>query len=155
LAYGRPALAQDSFYVLKGLAGKWIGAVTTDPPDPSIGGTIAVTMRVDSHGTVLEHEIAPGGVPEPTMIYKDGDRLTLVHYCEAGNRPRLVARRSTDLLKVDFEFADISGSKEPTYLRSLVFAIVGVDHHTEDWTFQMPGEKVLHAHFDLKRVRHP
>jgi hypothetical protein len=83
----------------------------------------------------------------------DGDRLTLVHYCEAGNRPRLVARRSTDPKKVDFEFADISGSKEPVYLPGFMFAILGADHHTEDWTFQLPGEKELHAHFDLKRAR--
>jgi hypothetical protein len=156
LACSGPALAQDaSFDTLKTLAGTWAGSVTTDPHNPDIEGSIQVTMRVASRGSVLEHEIAPGGVPEPTMIYKDGDRLTLVHYCEAGNRPRLVARRSTDPRKVDFEFAGISGSTKPTYLRSFVFAIVGVDHHTEDWTFQMPGEKQLHARFDLKRVRHP
>jgi hypothetical protein len=29
-------------------------------------------MRVASRGNVLVHEIAPGGVPEPTMIYLDG-----------------------------------------------------------------------------------
>jgi hypothetical protein len=28
-----------------------------------------------------------------------------------------------------------------------------VDHHTEDWTFNLmvPGDKLLNAHFDLKR----
>jgi len=33
-----------------------------------------------------------------------------------------------------------------------VFTIVNANHHTEDWTFQLPGEKVLHAHFDLMRA---
>ena len=156
LTHGRPGLAQNaSFDVLKGLAGSWTGSVTTDPHDPDIEGSIQVTMRVASRGSVLEHEIAPGGVPEPTMIYVEGGRLTLVHYCEAGNRPRLVARRSTDPRKVDFEFANISGSTEPVYLRRFVFAIISADHHTEDWTFQLPGAKQLHAHFDLKRARHP
>src|SRR5262249_3860175 len=78
--------AQASFGVLKGLAGSWTGSVTTDPHNPDIEGHIQVTMRVASRGSVLEHEIAPAGVPEPTMIYVEGDRLTLVHYCEAGNR---------------------------------------------------------------------
>ncbi len=168
LAPGRPALAGDvsprtdtipakrdagaSFAVLKGLAGNWTGSVTTAPRNPDIEGAIQVTMRVASRGSVLEHEIAPGGVPEPTLIYVEGDRLTLVHYCEAGNRPRLVARRTADPKTVAFEFADISGSREPVYLQHFVFTIVSADHHTEDWTFQLTDGKLLHAHFDLKRA---
>jgi hypothetical protein len=109
-------------------------------------------MRVASGGSVLVHEIAPGGVPEPTMIFLDGDRLTLVHYCEAGNRPRLVARKSRDQKSVEFKFVDISGPRAPAYLHSFVFAVVDTDHHTEDWTFLLPGEKSLRAHFDLKRA---
>jgi hypothetical protein len=144
--------AQTSFGVLKGLAGTWTGSVTTDPHNPDIEGSMRVTLRVASRGSVLEHEIAPGGVPEPTMIYVDGDRLTLVHYCEAGNRPRLVARGSADPKTVDFEFADVSGSTKPVYLQHFVFTVVSADHHTEDWTFQLPEEKQLHAHFDLRRA---
>jgi hypothetical protein len=34
-----------------------------------------------------------------------------------------------------------------------VFAIINADHHTEDWTFMLPGDKLLHAHFDLKRAK--
>jgi hypothetical protein len=144
--------AQTSFDVLKGLAGKWTGSVTTDPHNPEIEGSIQVTLRVASRGSVLEHEIEPGGLPEPTMIYLEGDRLTLVHYCEAGNRPRLVARSSADEKTVDFEFADISGSTKPVYLQQFVFTIVSADHHIEDWTFQLPDGKQLHARFDLKRA---
>ncbi len=143
--------AQLSFTALKHLAGGWTGAVTTDPPNPDIEGPIQVTLRVASRGTVLVHEIAPGGVPEPTMIYVEGGRLTLVHYCEAGNRPRLVARRTPDPNAVDFAFADISGSREPVYLRQFRFTLIDADHHTEDWTFALPGDKQLHAHFALER----
>ena len=77
------------------------------------------------------HEIAPGGIPEPTMIYLEGDRLTLVHYCEAGTRPRLVAR-SPDQKTVEFDFVDISGSTAPAYLHHFVFTIIKADHYTED-----------------------
>jgi hypothetical protein len=144
--------ARTSFDVLKGLAGVWTGSVTTDPHNPDIEGAIQVTMRVASRGSVLEHEIAPGGVPEPTMIYVEGDRLILVHYCEAGNRPRLVARTLADPKTVDFEFADISGSITPVYLQHFVFTIVSADRHTEDWAFQLPDGGQLHAHFDLVRA---
>src|SRR5262245_5958510 len=100
--------AQVSFDVLKSLAGTWSGSVTTDPPNPDIDGRIQVTIRVASRGSVLVHEIAPGGIPEPTMIFVEGDRLTLVHYCEAGNRPRMVARKSPDHKSVEFDFVDLS-----------------------------------------------
>ena len=143
---------QISFGALKSLAGTWTGAVSTDPPNPDINGPIQVTMRVASRGSVLVHEIAPGGVPEPTMIYIEGDRLTLVHYCEAGNRPRMVARKSPDQRTVKFDFVDISGSPRPVYLHHFVFTVIDADHHTEDWTFMLPGGKLMHAHFDLKRA---
>jgi hypothetical protein len=144
--------AQISFGALKSLAGTWTGRVTTDPPNPDIDGPIQATIRVASGGNALVHEIAPGGVPEPTMIYLDGDRLTLVHYCEAGNRPRLVARKSLVEKTVEFDFVDISGSPEPAYLHHFVLTIIDADHHTEEWTFMIPGGQQMHAHFDLKRA---
>ena len=145
--------AQISFGALKNLAGTWTGRVTTNPPNPELDGPIQATMRVASGGNVLVHEIAPGGMPEPTMIYLDGDHLTLVHYCEAGNRPRMVARKSPDHNTVEFDFVDISGGTRPAYLHYLAFTIISADHHTEDWTFMLPGDKFLHAHFDLKRLK--
>jgi hypothetical protein len=144
--------ARISFNALKSLAGTWIGPVTTDPPNPALEGTIKVTMRVASAGNVLVHEIAPSGVPEPTMVFLDDERLTLIHYCEAGNRPRMVARDSPDRKVIEFDFADISGSTNPAYLNHFVFTMISGDHHIEDWTFVM-GDKPLHAHFDLKRAK--
>jgi hypothetical protein len=47
----------------------------TDPHSPDIDGPIQVTMRVASRGNVLAHEIAPGGVPEPAMVYLEGASL--------------------------------------------------------------------------------
>src|SRR5215472_6730230 len=142
---------ERSFDQLKTLAGNWRGSVTTSPPNPEIEGPIQVRMSVASRGNVLVHEIAPGGVPEPTMIYLEDDHLTLVHYCEAGNRPRMVARKSPDQKTMEFDFVDISGSTTPAYLHHFVFTIINADHHTEDWTFMLPGGRLLHAHFDLKR----
>lgn len=157
LSFCDPVLAQSdaqaSFGALKSLAGTWTGTITTDPRNPDIDGAIQVTMRLASRGNVLVHEIAPGGVPEPTMIFLDGDRLTLVHYCEAGNRPRLVAPTSPDRKSVTFQFVDISGSTAPAYLHDFAFTIVSADRHTEDWTFLLPGDKPLHAHFDLKKTK--
>ncbi len=87
------------------------------------------------------------------MICVEDDGLTLVHYCEAGNRPRLVSRKSPAENTLTFDFVDISGSRSPTYLADMVFSILDADHHTEDWSFVLPDDKVLHAHFDLTRAK--
>ena len=142
-----------SFRVLKTLEGTWNGQVTTDPANPDINGPIKVTMHVASRGNVIMHEIAPGGMLEPTLIYLDSNRLTMIHYCEAGNRPRLVAGTSPDQKRIEFDFAGISGSREPVYLNHFIFTLIDADNHTEDWTFTLADGSHLHAHFELKRTK--
>jgi len=142
--------ARVAFDALKGLAGGWSGRVTTEPPSPEIEGPIHVTMRVGSRGNLLLHEMMSGGQPEPTLIFVDSDRLTLVHYCDAGNRPRLVARAS-DGKTMAFDFVDISGSTAPTFVEHVEFTMTDANHHLEHWTFVLPGDQRLRAHFDLTR----
>jgi hypothetical protein len=77
----------------------------------------------------------------------------MVHYCEAGNRPRLVARAGSESRAVSFQFAALSGSREPTYVHDCVFDLLGASHHTEDWTFALPDGKRLRAHYDLRRSK--
>lgn len=145
--------AAMSFRVLKTLEGTWNGQVTTDPANPDINGPIKVTMHVASRGNIILHEIAPGGMLEPTLIYLDSNRLTIIHYCEAGNRPRLVAGISSDQKRIEFEFVDVSGSREPVYLNHFIFNLIDGDNHSEDWTFTLADGSHLHAHFELRRTK--
>lgn len=155
--------AQKSFDKLKTLAGSWEGPVTVVPalPEMSSDKPIHVSLRVTSRGNAMVHEIQEAGTPEDptkydhpvTMFYLDGDRLDLIHYCDAGNRPRMVARNSADGKTVEFDFLDVSGGTEHGHMHHAVFTIVDANHHTEDWTYMMPGDKPLHAHFDLKRAQ--
>ena len=92
--------APAAFAALKKLAGSWAGTVKADPPNSAIDGPVQVTLRIGSQGNVLVHEILSGGLPEPTAIYVEGDRLVLVHYCDAGNRPRLMARVPSEQKRV-------------------------------------------------------
>src|SRR5256886_17031907 len=112
--------AQKSFDTLKTLAGIWTAKLTVDPPMPDMNDKDMpgqISMRVTSRGNALVHEMYALGVPDDptrydhpvTMLYLDGNRLTLVHYCDAGNRPRMVARTSPDGKTVEFDFVDISG----------------------------------------------
>jgi hypothetical protein len=154
---------QKSFDHLKTLAGSWQGPVTVVPPqaDMDMDKPVQVSLRVTSRGNALVHEMQEAGTPldaakydHPiTMLYVDSDRLTLVHYCDAGNRPRMIGKVSPDGKKVEFEFVDLSGGNEYGHMYHAVFTTIDADHHTEDWTYMMPGDKPLHAHMDLTRSK--
>ena len=155
--------AQKSFDQLKTLAGSWQGPITVEPPQEEIknGSLGHVLLRVTSRGNALVHEMFDPAKPDDptrydhplTMLYLDGDRLTLIHYCDAGNRPRMVAKASPDGKKVEFDFADLSGGNEYGHMYHAVFTIIDANHHIEDWTYMMPGDKPVHAHFDLQRKK--
>jgi phage tail protein X len=155
--------AKKSFDKLKTLAGTWQGAVTVDPSQPDMGnGTLMqLSLRVTSRGNALVHEMREAGKPDDptkydhpvTMLYLDGDRLLLTHYCDAGNRPRMAARTSTDGKTVEFDFLDVAGGTEYGHMHHAVFTIIDANHHIEDWTYMMPGDKPVHAHIDVKRAQ--
>jgi hypothetical protein len=153
--------AQKSFTKLKTLAGTWHATVTTDPPMKEMGnGAMGdVTLRVTSRGNALVHEMGETGKDDPTkydhpvtMFYLDGDRLLLTHYCDAGNRPRMAARVSPDGKTVEFDFLDVAGNTQYGHMSHAVFTLIDANHHTEDWTFTMKGDKLMHAHMDLQRA---
>jgi hypothetical protein len=154
--------AQKSFDQMKSLAGDWQGHVTVDPPDAKIDNTpVQISMRVTSRGHALVHEMQEAGTPlDPTkydhpvtMFYRDSDRLTLVHYCDAGNRPRMVGTLSPDGKKMEFSFVDLSGGNQYGHMEHAVFTFIDANHHMEDWTYLMPGDKPEHAHMDLQRTK--
>jgi len=153
--------AEKSFDALKTLAGTWVGPVTTDPAVPGMGtGTrTRATLRVTSKGNALVHELQEVGKPlDPTkydhpvtMFYLDKDQLMLTHYCDSGNRPRMVAKTSANGKTVEFDFVDVAGSTQYGHMYHAVFTINDANHHSEDWTYIMPGDKPIKAHFDLTR----
>jgi hypothetical protein len=156
--------AQMSFDTLKTLAGDWEGRVTVDPPQPEWKDSykpLHISMRVTSRGNALVHEGQEANTPlDPTkydhpvtMLYVDNDQLNLVHYCDAGNRPHMLARKSADGKTVEFDFVDMSGGNQYGHMYHAVFTILDAKHHTEDWTYMMPGDKPIHAHFNLQRVK--
>jgi hypothetical protein len=154
--------AQKSFAKLKTLAGSWEGPVTTIPLQAEMEGTpTQVTLRVTSRGNALVHEMKEAGKADDpsrydhpvTMLYLDGDRLLLTHYCDAGNRPRMTAKVSPDAKTVEFDFLDVAGGVEYGHMHHALFTIIDANHHTEDWTYMEPGDKPVRAHLDLQRTK--
>ncbi len=157
--------AQKSFDEIKTLAGEWEGPVTVVPPMPGMStdgkADLHVSLRVTSRGHAIVHELQEAGTQldstkydhPVTMLYLDGEELNLVHYCDAGNRPHMVARKSADGKTVEFDFEDMSGGNEFGHMYHAVFTRLDADHHVEDWTYMMPGDKPIHAHMDLTRTK--
>lgn len=157
--------AQISFDALKTLAGDWEGSVKTDMPVAAKVDIkpLHISIRATSRGNVLVHEMQEAGTPldatkydhPVTMMYvdTDGDRLTLVHYCDAGNRPRMTGKTSPDGKTLEFDFADLSGSNKYGHMYHSVFTFIDANHHTEEWTYMMPGDKPVHARMDLQRAK--
>jgi len=156
-----PSDAQKSFDAMKTFAGTWQGPVTTVPKMEEMADThMLVTLRVTSRGNALVHEMKDATAPDDptrndhpvTMFYVDNDRLILTHFCDAGNRPRMVGKVSPDGKSVEFEFLDLSGGNANGHMYHAVFTFIDSNHHTEDWTYMMPGDKPIHAHLELLRV---
>jgi hypothetical protein len=157
---GKKSEAQISFDKLKTLAGTWKGAIKVDPPQPGMGGDEGwVSFRVTSKGNALVHEMKQPGTPDDpskddpiTMLYLDGDRLILTHYCDAGNRPRMAGKMSGDGKTVEFDFLDVAGGTQYGHMHHAIFTFVDDNHHIEDWTY-MAGDQPIHARFDLQRAK--
>ena len=150
-----PTEAQRAFDKLKTLSGSWEGHLSVIPPVPDADGKGAkVTFRVASRGHTLMHDLKLDGMPDNplTMLVVDADRLLLTHYCDADNRPRMIGKASPDGKTVEFDFLDISGDVKHGHMHHAVFTFVDENHHTEDWTFMMAGDKPMRAHFDLQRT---
>ena len=150
-----PSEAQKAFDKLKTLAGSWVGQLTTFPQAPEVEGKFAqFSLRVTSLGNAFVHELSVSGRHDHpvTMFYLDEDRLLLTHYCDAGNRPRMVGKVSPDGKTVEFEFLDLSGDNQYGHMHHAVFTFIDENHHIEDWTWMGPGDKPVRAHFDLQRT---
>jgi hypothetical protein len=143
--------AQRSFDLLKTLAGNWKGPITTDNPAWGTDQLMPLSIRVASSGNALIHELSTPG-PEVTVFYLDSDRLALLHYCDFGNRPHMVAQPSADGKTIEFDLVDAPGSNAVGHVTHWVFTIIDANHHTEDVTFALANGTLVHGHIDFKRV---
>ena len=156
--------AQKTFEAMRVLAGEWEAPVTLNPDIPQMrGAKLRVTMRVLSRGNTIAHEFQESDKPldftkydHPlTMIYLGENKqdIELVHYCDAGNRPRMKATVSPDGKTIAFDFVDITGPTKFGHMQRAVFTLIDENHHREEWTFILPGEKKMLATFDATRVQ--
>ena len=150
--------AQQAFSLIKTLSGGWQGQVVE--PQTKLNVRMEVTLRVTSRGNSVVHEMKSAEATDNpvkndhpvTMMYLDAGRLLLTHYCDAGNRPRMVARVSANGKQIDFDFIDLTGPNTYGHMQHARFTIIDANHHMEDWTYAGPNGDTNTGHFDLHRV---
>ena len=148
--------AQKIFEKMKSLAGSWLGNMSTTPQVAGTEGKLVqIALRVTSRGNALMHEMkVPTRPDDPiTMFYVDNGQLTLTHYCDAGNRPRMTGAISPDGNRIEFEFLDVAGPVKYGHMHHTVFTFVDADHHVEEWTYMAPTGKPVNARFELTRSK--
>jgi hypothetical protein len=139
--------AKKAFEKLKSLAGSWEGTL--------MGMPAQITIRVTSSGNAILHEGKMTGMPDNpiTMLYVEGDRLLLTHYCDSGNRPRMQGKLSPDGKTVTFDFLDVSGNSERFLMHDGVFTMIDADHHIEEWTFIVGGKPPVRGRAEFQRTK--
>jgi len=138
--------AQKSFDQLKSLAGSWEGKSSEGEP-------VQVSFRMTAGGSALMSEIVGHGEDMISMINFDGpNRLLLTHYCAVGNQPRMQATASPDGKTITFNFVDATNldGQQSGHMDHVVIAMLGSDHHIEEWNFVDHGKQVKQV-FDLTR----
>jgi hypothetical protein len=147
LAVAAESDPRKSFDKLKSLAGAWQGKTSDGQP-------VDVTFRVTSGGSALMSEIM-GKEDMISMFHLDGDRLLMIHYCSAGNQPRMKATTSPDGRMLRFDFIDATNlaSPEAGHMQRVIFTFPDADHHTEEWFFVQDGKEAGHERFNLERKK--
>jgi hypothetical protein len=127
--------ARAAFEKLRAIAGTW--TFTTD----SDHGT--VSYELVSNGTAILERVMNeehGETGMVSVVYLDGDRLILQHYCSSGNQPRLVSPGlEGDEIRFTFEGASNLASADSGHIHGAVFSFAGPGPFASRWTWRENG----------------
>jgi hypothetical protein len=141
--------AKKAFEKLKTLAGSWEGSI--------MGKTVQVTIRVTAVGSAIMHDATgQSGGPgnhEITMMYLEGDRLLMTHYCDAGNRQLLEGKLTPDGKSVEFDLLEVAGGTQRGFVKRTVFTMIDENHHVVELTYIMPDGKPVQARGEFQRTK--
>jgi hypothetical protein len=126
--------AAEAFEKIRALAGTWAFTTAADR------GT--VSYEVVSNGTaVLERVVNQehGETGMVSVIFREGDRLVLQHYCASGNQPRLVsAGLEGDAIRFTFERGS-NLAPGTGHIHGAVFEFPKSGSFTSRWTWRADG----------------
>ena len=105
-----------AFQVLKSLEGKW--SIQSD------GKTLPIQMSyaVGSKGSIVTEQFGK----ELSVFYQDGDSVAMIHFCNAGNQPRLRLKETNRPGFFRFEMFDITNLKSANahHVERIIYTIL-------------------------------
>jgi hypothetical protein len=108
--------SETAFDTLKGFQGRW--AIQSD------GKTLPIQMtyEIDSKGSIVTEHFGK----ELSVFYRNGTNLDTIHFCNAGNQPRLRMKESSPPGQLIFEMFDITSLKsaEAAHVERIVYRII-------------------------------
>lgn len=139
----------EQFERLKSLAGEWVTIEGGEAPPGSI-----VRYEVTSAGSALLETLFVGTPNEMrTVYYLDRGQLVLVHYCAAGNQPRMRALPSTspDELAFDFDGGSNVDLEHGLHMHAAKFHFSAGAQLETEWTHWQDGKAGGTVRFLLAR----
>jgi hypothetical protein len=147
----RPAspASAEQFERLKSLAGDWVTLEGGEAPPGSL-----VRYEVTSAGSALLETLFAGTPNEMrTVYYLDRGELVLVHYCAAGNQPRMraVPATSPDEIAFDFDGGSNVDLERGLHMHAAKFLFSDPAHLATEWTHWQDGKPAGTVRFVLAR----
>ena len=135
---GKPSAA-PAFERFKSLAGDWVAA---EDGEMSKRGDLVARYAVTAGGSAGVETLFPGTPHEMVTVYTaEGPDVVLIHYCVAGNQPRMRAKAPSGA-RVEFAFdggANIAPASD-RHMHSAWVEFVGDDELRSQWTEQAEGK---------------
>lgn len=133
------------------LVGTWIGTGKMGKQEMPV----TVVYESTSGGTVITEKLMAATPQEMVSVYhKDGDSVSMTHYCAMGNQPRMRLKKS-DGKTFAFEMTDTSGitSANESHMHAATLTLVDKDTLKAEWVQYEGGKKVGTAVFMVKRKK--
>jgi hypothetical protein len=141
-----PKVKNATFEKLKSVLGDW-----ESKQGPMV---FHVSYKLVSGGTAIMETAGDGKTPPMINMYTpEGGKLTMVHYCAAGNQPRMRAD-ATEGNDIAFDFVEIANLPNPNadHMHDMTLHIIDADHIEQEWRSMQDGKKTTYS-FKLTRVK--
>jgi len=117
----------------------------------SSGKTLAIEMVYDvgSKGSIVTEQFGK----ELSVFYRDGDSLLMIHFCNAGNQPRLRLKQASAGGRFEFETFDVTNLASPSapHVQRIIYKMVD-EKHVELEIVWKDGEAQNSENYTLVRI---
>ena len=143
--------ADTGFSRFAALVGTWTGIETHEGETKQI----TVTYELTAGGTAVLETLFVGSEHEMvSLLFNDGEQLTMTHYCMLGNQPTMVAQPVSQSDRI--EFVCVGGTNMPDenvmHMHEADYTFLGGDRLESTWTLHEGGQAVDSTTFILERA---